>query len=184
MTTTREELLHALRDAHAMESQAETMLKGQASRLEHYPQLRARIEQHLEETRNQRRLVGECLELLGESPSTFKDTGAKAMAMGQSLAGMVAGDEVLKGVIASYAFEHLEIASYRMLIAMAEAIDEPEVQRICERILPEEVAMASWLEQHMMVVTREFMQRLEVPAGVHAARGRSGDRDRGAEAKR
>lgn len=184
MTTTREELLHSLRDAHAMESQAETMLKGQASRLEHYPQLRARIERHVEETRSQRELVGECLELLGESPSTLKDTGGKMMAMGQSLAGMVASDEVLKGVIACYAFEHMEIASYRMLIAMAQSAGEPEIQRICERILPEEEAMASWLEQHMMEVTGEFMARLDdaVPAGVHAGRGRTGDRD--LEAKR
>jgi ferritin-like metal-binding protein YciE len=35
-----------LRDAHAMEQHALTMLKGQESRLENYPQLRDRISQH------------------------------------------------------------------------------------------------------------------------------------------
>ena len=161
MTTPREQLLLSLRDAHAMEKQAETMLKAQAGRLQHYPELKARIEQHVEETRNQARQVGECLEQLGESTSAIKDAGGSMMAMGESLVGMMAGDEVLKGVIACYAFEHMEIVSYRMLIEMAKTVREPEVQRVCERILPEEEAMAAWLDQHMMDVTRQFMLRLD-----------------------
>ena len=40
-----------LRDAHAMEKQAESMLESMASRIDNYPELRARIEQHLSETR-------------------------------------------------------------------------------------------------------------------------------------
>ena len=34
-----------LRDAHAMEKQAESMLESMASRIDNYPDLRARIEQ-------------------------------------------------------------------------------------------------------------------------------------------
>lgn len=165
MTPSREQLVISLRDAHAMEKQAETMLKGQASRLEHYPELRARIQQHVEETQAQARLVGECLEQLGEDTSAIKDAGGSMMAMGQSLAGMVVDDEVLKGLMASYAFEHFEISAYRMLIVMAQVAGEPAVQRICERILPEEQAMAAWLEQHMTGVTQTFLQRLDVPGG-------------------
>lgn len=41
-----------LRDAHAMEKQAESMLESMASRIDNYPELRARIEQHLSETKN------------------------------------------------------------------------------------------------------------------------------------
>lgn len=52
MTTAANDHLNDwLRDAHAMEKQAETMLTAQAERLEHYPELRARIVQHIEETR-------------------------------------------------------------------------------------------------------------------------------------
>ena len=46
MTTIQDNLLDWLRDAHAMEQQAENMLTSQVERLEHYPQLRARIQQH------------------------------------------------------------------------------------------------------------------------------------------
>jgi ferritin-like metal-binding protein YciE len=47
-------LVDWLRDTHAMEQQAEAMLESQASRLEHYPDLRQRIVAHPDETRWQR----------------------------------------------------------------------------------------------------------------------------------
>jgi ferritin-like metal-binding protein YciE len=47
MATQQENLLDWLRDAHAMEQQAEKMLKAQSERLEHYPQLKARIDFHI-----------------------------------------------------------------------------------------------------------------------------------------
>jgi ferritin-like metal-binding protein YciE len=46
----KENLLDWLRDVHAMAHQAEQMLRAQSSRLENYPDLKARIDQHLEET--------------------------------------------------------------------------------------------------------------------------------------
>lgn len=179
----RDQLLTSLRNAHAMEAQAETMLKGQAGRLENYPELLARVERHIEETQNQKQLVGRCLEQLGDSPSGIKDAGGKMMAMGQSLSGMAFDDEVLKGVIASYAFEHFEIASYRMLVAMAEHCGERDIQRTCESILKEEEGMAAWLEQHMPDITQDFMARLDHP-DVAGARATPGAPSPGAEAKR
>lgn len=43
MSEVREWLVQWLRDAHAMEEQAETMLNAQLSRLESYPELSDRI---------------------------------------------------------------------------------------------------------------------------------------------
>lgn len=82
MATPQENLLDWLRDAHAMEQQAESMLKGQAERLEHYPELKDRIIRHIEETQGQQRLLLECIERMGGSPSTFKDLAGKLMAFG------------------------------------------------------------------------------------------------------
>ena len=53
MASAEERLMEWLRDAHAAEEQAETMLGGMAGRLKNYPQLKARIEQHIDETRRQ-----------------------------------------------------------------------------------------------------------------------------------
>lgn len=90
-----------LRDAHAMEKQAERMLSAQAGRLENYPELRDRIEHHIGETTFQADRIEECLSARGASTSTMKDVAGQAMAMAmammQGLGGMFAGDEEIKG---------------------------------------------------------------------------------------
>jgi ferritin-like metal-binding protein YciE len=60
------------------------------------------------------------LEGLGEDTSTLKDAAGKLMATAQSLSGVFAGDEVMKGPRRA-TFEHMKIASYKMLIAAATA---------------------------------------------------------------
>ncbi len=41
--------------------------------IEHYPVLKARIEEHIQETIGQRELLEGCIKRLGGSPSTLKD---------------------------------------------------------------------------------------------------------------
>ncbi|MGO1718577.1 MAG: ferritin-like domain-containing protein [Luteimonas sp.] len=159
MSDPREHLLDWLRDAHAMEQQAEQMLKSQASRIDNYPKMKARIEQHLEETLGQQKLLEGCLDRLGSSPSAVKDTMGMMTAMGQGISGMLASDEIVKGAMASYVFEHMEIASYTALIAAAQQAGDPETQRVCEQILAQEEAMAQWVIDNLPEVTQAFMVR-------------------------
>jgi hypothetical protein len=77
-----------------------------AGRIKNYPQLKARIKQHIQETRRQAGLVRECIERRGGSTSTLKDTGGKLLAMGQAMSGMFVGDEVMKSSIASFIWSH------------------------------------------------------------------------------
>lgn len=163
MTRAEENLMDWLRDAHAMEEQAEKMLSATAQRLDHYPELKARINQHLEETRIQAKLVRGCIERRGGDTSTTKDVLAKMVAMGQGLSGMFVSDEVVKASLASYAFEHMEIASYKALIAAAEAANDLETQRVCQQILPQEEAMAQWLSEHLHDTVLKFLARDEMP---------------------
>ena len=163
MATSQENLLDCLRDAHAMEQQAEKMLKAQSERLENYPQLKARIDEHIEETLGQQQLIDECLTRLGGSASTLKDVGGKLMAFGQAVGGSLMSDEVIKGAMAGYVFENMEVASYTVLIAAAKAAGDAETQAACEKILPQEVAMAQWLLEHLPELTQAFLQRSEAP---------------------
>jgi len=156
-----------LRDAHAMEEQADKMLNAQAERLEHYPDLRARIVQHIEETRWQRSVLDEILTRRGISNSVVKDIGAKLMAFGQAMGGMTVSDEVVKGAISGYVFENLEIASYTSLIAAAKAAGDSATAASCEQILAQEKAMAAWLLEHLPQVTQAFLTRSATP-GVEA----------------
>ncbi|WP_073525603.1 ferritin-like domain-containing protein [Pseudomonas fluorescens] len=163
MATPQENLLDWLRDAHAMEQQAEKMLKAQSERLENYPELKARIDEHIEETLGQQQLIDQCLTRLGGSASTLKDVGGKLMAFGQAVGGSLMSDEVIKGAMAGYVFENMEVASYTVLIAAAKAAGDAETQAACEKILPQEVAMAQWLLEHLPQLTQAFLQRSEAP---------------------
>ncbi|HYG41760.1 MAG TPA: ferritin-like domain-containing protein [Bordetella sp.] len=155
-----------LRDAHAMEEQAESMLESMASRLENYPELKRRIEQHIVETREQGRLVKQCIESRGGDTSAIKVAAGKTMAAAQAFSGMLAGDEVVKGGMFSYAFEHMEIAAYRNLIEAAKVMGDISTQQTCERILKEELAMAAWLEQNMASITRQYLLRSDYAEGT------------------
>jgi ferritin-like metal-binding protein YciE len=168
-TQAQEHLLAWLRDAHAMEQQAETMLTSQISRLQHYPDLRRKMEEHLEETRRQAKLIDDCIQRLGGDSSALKDTMGKMVAFGQGLSGLFVDDEVIKGSLASYTFEHMEIASYTILVAAAEACGDTTTAAICSRILKEEQAMAQWLAEHTPQLVRAFLQLDETP-GVAAKR--------------
>lgn len=166
MTEAREWLIQWARDAHAMEEQAITMLSGQASRLEHYPHIQGRIERHLEETRNQAERLRRYLDTVGEGNSALKDIGGKLTAMGQAFSGMFAGDEVMKGALAGYTFEQMEIASYSILVAAAEAVGEAELAEISRQNLAEEEEMAEWLMSEVPGLTHEFLGRAEMDSGV------------------
>lgn len=159
MTEPREHLLHWLRDAYAMEKQALEICERQAERIEHYPELQARIARHAEETKTQLSKLDQCFALLDEKPSAVKSAIGWTMGNMQAVTGMMAPDEIVKGSMASYVFENLEIASYTILIAAAEKAGEPEIARLCGEIRAQEQAMADWLEDHLPGTTVQYMQR-------------------------
>lgn len=167
MTSIEENVMDWLRDAHAMEQQAEQMLRAQAARIENYPALKARIEEHVQETIGQRELLEGCITRLGGSPSVIKDTIGKMAAVGQAIGGMTASDEIVKGAMAGYVFECFEIASYTSLAAAARTAGDLETADVCGRILVQEERMAEWLIQNLPEVVEEFLGRDEAP-GVTA----------------
>ncbi|AEA62570.1 ferritin-like domain-containing protein [Burkholderia gladioli] len=155
-----------LRDAHAMEEQAGTLLTAMARRLEHYPELKARIEQHLGDTREQQRLVRECVGRRGSDVSVLKDFGARSLAALQAFTAMFSTDEVIKNAISGFAFENFEVAAYRTLITAARAAGDAQTLAICERILSEEVAMANWMEQHLPEIVNAYLARSQAEAST------------------
>lgn len=156
-----------LRDAHAMEKQAESMLESMASRIDNYPDVRARIEQHITETKHQITLLEEILDRNDISRSMLKDSMSKMMAFGQSMGGMAASDEIVKGSISGYVFEQFEIACYTSLLAAAKKAGDVASVPAIESILAEEQRMAGWLIQHIPDTTEQFLLRSDAD-GVEA----------------
>jgi ferritin-like metal-binding protein YciE len=148
-----------LRDAHGMEQQATEILKRQVQRLESYPELKERIERHVHETERQAERLEQCLQRLGEDTSLVKDVMGKVSGNMGAIANAAATDEVVKNALADYAFEHFEIASYKSLIAAADAVGDTETTSVCRQNLKEEEEMANWVGDHIDSLTRAFLQR-------------------------
>ncbi|WP_223861415.1 ferritin-like domain-containing protein [Geminicoccus harenae] len=146
-----------LRDAHALENQALSIMNRQIERLENYPDVAARLRSHVEETNGQISRLEQILTSLDESHSAIKDLGASFMGNMAALTHSVAGDEILKNSFANFAFENFEVASYRALINMARRGGFTSALPLLEQSLQEEQAMAAWVEQHLDAVTDRYL---------------------------
>jgi ferritin-like metal-binding protein YciE len=158
--TNNKQLIAWLNDAYSMERSLANVLENHARDAADFPDAQARNEQHLAETRQHADLVERCLEMLGETPSTVKSAFGSLMGRVEGAASGVFRDEIVKNFLSDYAAEHLEIASYKALVVAAEEVGQPEIARICGKILAEEVAMAEWLENHLPGVTRQSLHQL------------------------
>jgi len=158
-SSVRDIYITGLRNAHALEAQADQLISRQVERLENYPELSQRMRLHLEETRNQAKRLEQILSHHGTSESTLKDMATGFMGNMAAMAHAVTQDEVVKNSFANYAFEHFEIASYRALIEMSQAAGDSAAMPLLQESLREEMAMAQWLEQNLSPTVHRYIER-------------------------
>ncbi|MDR4307703.1 ferritin-like domain-containing protein [Chelatococcus sambhunathii] len=166
--TVRSNFVVGLRDAHAVEHQALALIDRQLDRLKNYDAVAEQLRLHRGETESQTRRLEEILASLDESPSSLKDLGLSLTGNLAALGHTVAGDEILKNTFANFAFENFEAASYRSLIAMAEAGGFGSALDPLKQSLEEELAMAAWIETRIPALTLTYLDR--------ASRGEKADR--------
>jgi ferritin-like metal-binding protein YciE len=154
-----EQLTTWLNSAYSMEQSLEKVLENHAKDAKDQPEMRARLEEHIEETREHARRVEECLSLLDAKPSAMKSAMGNLMGMVQGASTGMFRDELVKNVLADYAAEHFEIACYRSLIAAAEEAGQTEIADLCSEILADEESMAAWLEEQIPDITRTVLQQ-------------------------
>ena len=157
--TAREIYVTGLRNQHAVENQAIELLERQIGRLENYPEMAQRMREHLAESQEQARRIDELLSSLGTSASTVKDTALSFLGNMLAIGHAAASDEVVKNTFANYAFEHYEIASYRSLLALADAVSHTAGTKALQQSLQEEERMAQWIADHIAPTTLRFVQR-------------------------
>ncbi len=166
--TTRSLFVTGLKNAHALEQQAEQIIERKLNRIENYPEVAERLRMHLAETHAQQDRLEDILGALGESHSTIKDLAAGFMGNMAALAHTPAPDEILKNTFANMAFENYEIAAYKSLIAMAEMGNEMPAVDLLKQSLHEEEEMAHWIDEHVRSLTMSYVERRE--RGIQADR--------------
>lgn len=160
MDDQRETLVAWLNDAYGVERNLMQSLQQQIDALEDWPEIHARLTQHLNETDHHATLLKQCLDELSSGPSTAKAVMGMAAGMVSAMINNMSSDQVIKNLLADYSMEHLEIASYRALIEAAEQLNEPSVRMACEEILADEEAMAEWILGHLPAVIRRELAEL------------------------
>lgn len=155
-TETRSIFITGLRNAHAMENQALSIMKPQLSRIENYPEVAAQLDKHIRETEAQIKRLENVLHQAGEDHSTLKDIALSFTGMMAAMGHTIAGDEILKNTFANFAFENFEIAAYKSLLTIAELGGFPFAKSALEANLGEEQAMARWLDENVRTVTIKF----------------------------
>ena len=148
-----------LQNAHALENQALELMNRQVERIENYPDVKAKLQQHIQETHDQIARLERILESLGKSRAVFKDNALSLTGNLAAITHALTQDEIIKNSIANFAFENYEIASYKSLIQLAGETGHQEAEQPLQETLREEGAMASWIDGHLPDVTRTYLER-------------------------
>jgi ferritin-like metal-binding protein YciE len=149
-----------LNDAHGMENALIQILEHQVKDAKDYPQIQAKLQQHLEQTRRHAELVKGCIENLGSHTSAVKKGMASLFGQMQALSTGPAKDELVKNALADYAAENFEVASYTALIQAAQQLGDQQTASVCQQILQEDQAMADWIEQNLPTLVQQSMVEL------------------------
>lgn len=154
----REQILTWLSDAHAMEQSLASVLQHHIKDAREMPEMRERLERHLDETRQHAERVRSCLETLGSSPSAMKAIAGSAMGRVEAMSTAMFRDELLKNAIGDYAMEHFEMGCYSALAAAAEEAGLADIAETCREIFGDEAEMADWLEERIPELARVHLQ--------------------------
>jgi ferritin-like metal-binding protein YciE len=159
MTTVKERTDEWLRDAHAAEAQAATMLRGTAGRNEDYPDFSRRLREQAELCDRHARTIDQCLSERGSSTSLIKDTTGQITALGQSLSGTILGDEVVKAALATSTFARMQTSSAHILAAAAGQEGDTATAQVCEDMANASERFAVDLDDLLPSLTVEYLSR-------------------------
>jgi ferritin-like metal-binding protein YciE len=142
--TLDEQLVKYLADAHSIEEQALQQLRG-AHDAARDPDLAEIFRRHLIETERHASAMRDRLEAHGERWTILKDLLMRVGGAGFLLFARAQPDTPGKLVAHAYSYEHLELASYELLIRVAERAADAETVEAAQRIRDQERAMGERL---------------------------------------
>jgi ferritin-like metal-binding protein YciE len=156
-TDLEKQLVKSLTDAHAMEKQALLLLQRGADIVGDEEVARI-FRAHRLQTEEHERFVSERLQAHGASPSKIKDLASQAGALGIGVIAQAAADTPIRLAATAYAFENLEVASYRFIERLAARAGDDATVAMAQRIREQEEAAAE-------LVQGAFDRCLEVALG-------------------
>ena len=133
-----------LAEAHALENQAVQLL-GKGEDIAGDPKVAEVYRQNLQAAKEHAQLLEHRLAGYDTSASTVKDTAMGLFGLNWGLFFQAQSDTPAKLAAFVYAFEHLKIAGYELLLRSAQRGGDTETQKLCETLLADERAMVTRL---------------------------------------
>ncbi len=137
----RQDVVKYLRDVHALEAQAMTLLET-GPQIAELDALAHIFRDHLEQTREHQRLVHERLAQLGAGPSRLHAGAMRVGALNLGTFFKAQPDTPAKLAGFAYAFEALEVGAYGLLAHVAARAGDDQTATLAQRILADERATA------------------------------------------
>jgi ferritin-like metal-binding protein YciE len=170
-------LVQWLNEAHAKEAELEADLTAHIALTQKQP-YKKRLREHLKETRDHQRSVARRIKKLGGSPSTARDRRGVPKVVGEAAGKAVAGVKgqvgAARALVTSQAEthlrnaqeelreEHVEIALYTRVEALAEAVGDRDTAKLARTIRRDEERMAKFLDAELKRLVRQVVQA-EIP---------------------
>ena len=188
-------LVQWLNEAHAKEAELEADLAAHI-KLTKKASYKQRLQKHLTETRDHKRSVARRIKQLDGTPAAVKvaakapvpevigETAGKAIAgvkgqVGTARALITSQPEThLRNAQEELREEHVEIAMYTRLEALAEEVGDSETAKLARGIRRDEERMAKFLDAELPKLVKELVQE-EIPRDQRAQRRRRRSRPRG-----
>ena len=142
--TPDEQLTKYLTDVHSIELQALAQLE-RAPGIAGDEKLAEAFRRHLEETREQERLVRLTLEARGADTSTLKDIAGRVGGWAMIIFARLNPDTPGKLTAHAFSYEHMELAAYELLSRAAQRAGDERVVELARVVGAEERAMAERL---------------------------------------
>src|ERR687888_2375437 len=136
-STLTEQLTKYLTDAHAMEVQALAQLRA-APKIAGDPELERMFREHLTETERHEALMRGRLEAHDAKPSRLEDLLGAASGKGFVLFARFQPDTPGKLATHAFSYEHLQLASYDLLVRVAERAGDHDTADAARTIRAEE----------------------------------------------
>lgn len=188
LTARDAKLVQYLNEAYGKERELETALQAHIA-MTTRPPYKKRLQEHLRETKRHAREVEKRIKKLGGKAETASAPGpdavagavgvvtsaaSKAVAAAQGPLHMIRGtgeaEKMLKNAKTEYFNEAEEIATYRSIETLAEAVSDKETAKLARSIIREEERMSKFLERLIPQLTKAVVSD-EIPASERRRAG-------------
>jgi ferritin-like metal-binding protein YciE len=170
-------LVQWLNEAHAKEAELEADLTAHIALTQKQP-YKKRLREHLKETRDHKRSVARRIKKLGGTPSTGRDVRGVPKVVGEAAGKAVAGvkgqvgaaralvtsqpETHLRNAQEELREEHVEIALYTRVEALAEEVGDRDTAKLARTIRRDEERMAKFLDAELRRLVRDVV-KAEIP---------------------